>query len=196
MRLRLFTAVACALLLADTVMSNAVGTDAYYNSLTQAEKNAYANDMLQSKSMVALPVGFTIPTTNPCKFMSEPLTNTLETEFAKVRVIMQRYSTILAASKLTNTDARLNGLTVAEHAVLRAYKEEYDIQTFTTIAITSQCSSFMEGVFVAMGSEFKLDYYGRNEIKIIDSAGVQKNPLLGLTVLLAMTFMSHIASQY
>jgi len=42
---------------------------------------------------------------------------------------MTRYVDILVTAKLTNTNARLNGLTEPEHADLRAYKEEYDIQT-------------------------------------------------------------------
>ena len=198
MRLRLFTAVACALLLGDAAMGQtpAPGSDLYYNGLSQAPKTAYANTMQLQKSQVTLPVGFIIPSSNPCRFMSEPLAGLQEPKFMKVRAVMQRYETILATAKLTNTDARLNGLTEAEHADLRAYKEEYDIQTFTTMAITAQCTTFITGVFVAMGPEFKLDYYSKNRILVIDSAGMQKNPLLVLAVLVVMTGMSHIASQY
>lgn len=198
MRLRLLTAVACALLLGDAAMGQtpAPGTDLYYSGLSPAQQIEYANTMQQQKSQVTLPVGFVVPLTNPCRFMSEPLTGTLETQFAKVRAVMLRYETITTTAKLTNTDARLNGLTEAEHATLRAYKEEYDIQTFTTMVITPQCKTFISGVFVAMGPEFKLDYYSKNRIVVVDSAGVQKNPLLGLAVLVVMTGMSHVASQY
>jgi hypothetical protein len=198
MRLRLLTAVACALVLGETAMGQtpAPGSDMYYNSLTAVEKAALANTMQQQKTQVVLPAGFTVPLSNPCKFMSEPLVGTIDTEYVKVRAVMDRYMSISATMKLTNTEARLNGLTEAEHADLRAYKEEYDIQTFTTQVISEQCRLFARGVFVAMGPEFQLDYYARNEIQVIDSPGVRKHPLLGLAVLLLATGMSHVASQY
>jgi len=86
MRLPLFTVVACALLLGDTVLNQTptLGSDTYYNGLSQAQKNAYVNTMLQQKSQVTLLIGLLIPTSNPCKFMYEPLVGTQDPEHAKV----------------------------------------------------------------------------------------------------------------
>ena len=53
------------------------------------------------------------------------------------------------------------------------------------MVLIEQCTTFVDVVFVVMGPEFKLDYYSKNRILVIDSAGVDKNPLLG-----------NIASQY
>lgn len=201
MRLRIFTLLACVLLFGNAIVGtagNAVGTNAYYDNLSVADKKTHTDNMDLQMNQHLLPSGYVVPPSNPCKFMSESLNGETE-KFNKVKGIMVDYADITLQQKLATHSERLNGMTEADHAVLRIFKDEYDVQTFSDTVITTECSSFMQGVFIALGTESQLNFYSNGQpvpALVVDSAGVQKNPLLGLAVLLTMTGMSHISSQF